>query len=133
MTEALWSNGFTFSSPGKLYTYKIIGPVCRLYDREELPYPCCRLSWKGKEPSWNRVGRRFVPDMGTNRSPSYNVQLLGERKFEDGEWKMIELIYTVQYSKLSPGLKEWWYTPSCKLQHYLHELNSTDKILGVAA
>ena len=46
--------GQTFRSPGGGFSYEVIGPCCRLYDREELPYPSCSLQWKGKQPSWKK-------------------------------------------------------------------------------
>lgn len=69
-------SGEIFYSPGGTFKYRVIGPCCRLYDREELPWPCCRLSWQGKEPFWNRIGRRFVADLGAKESPSYCVELV---------------------------------------------------------
>lgn len=74
----LLQTGDVITSPGGSYSYQVIGAVCRLYDREELPYPCCRLQWQGKEPSWNRVGKRYVMDMSTRRQASYQVYLLSE-------------------------------------------------------
>jgi len=61
-------------SYGGCFVYKIEGPCCRLYDREELPWPSCSLQWRGKQPSWNRVGRRFVPDLACIRHPSYAIE-----------------------------------------------------------
>jgi len=79
----LWMNKFEFfktgsvqSSYGGQYSYKVIGPCCRLYDREELPWPCSRLAWRSKEPSWRRIGSRFVADMASRKCPSYSVQIL---------------------------------------------------------
>lgn len=68
--------GQIFSSPGGTFKYQVIGACCQLYDRDRLPYPCCRLCWRGKEPSWRRVGKRFVPDMAARPKPSYCVQLV---------------------------------------------------------
>ena len=64
------------SSYGGQFSYKVIGPCCRLYDREELPWPCSRLAWRSKEPSWRRIGSRFVADMASRKCPSYSVQIL---------------------------------------------------------
>ena len=79
----LYMNKFEFfktgsvqSSYGGQYSYKVIGPCCRLYDREELPWPCSRLAWRSKEPSWRRIGSRFVADMASRKCPSYSVQIL---------------------------------------------------------
>jgi hypothetical protein len=64
------------ASPGGQFSFRVLGPCCRLFDREELPWPCCRLAWRSKEPSWRRIGRRFVPDLAARRCPSYSVELL---------------------------------------------------------
>lgn len=99
-----WASGHVFQSPGAHLTYRVIGPCCRLYDREQLPWPCCRLQWRSKEPSWRRIGRRFVPDMATRKSPSYNVEILGQGY--RGE-SFVTTLYTAQ---LSPEEQNWWYT-----------------------
>lgn len=67
------SSGTTFNSPGGSFNYLIQGPVCRLYDRNGLPWPSCSLVWRGLQPSWNRIGPRLVPDMATCQCPSYSV------------------------------------------------------------
>lgn len=66
--------GKKIRSPGGSFLYEVQGPVCRLYDREELPWPSCSLSWKGKQPSWRRIGRRFVCDISARRFGSYAVR-----------------------------------------------------------
>ena len=71
-----FKNGSVQSSYGGQYSFKVIGPCCRLYDREELPWPCSRLAWRSKEPSWRRIGSRFVADMASRKCPSYSVQIL---------------------------------------------------------
>jgi len=43
------------ASPGGQFSFRVLGPCCRLFDREELPWPCCRLAWRSKEPSWRRI------------------------------------------------------------------------------
>lgn len=96
-------SGQIFSSPGCYYTYRVIGPCCRLFDREELPYPCCRLEWRGKEPSWRRIGRRFVPDMASRQAPSYCVEILGQARSEEA------FVLTMHWVKLSPEERGWWY------------------------
>ncbi|MBD2460643.1 hypothetical protein H6G89_06255 [Oscillatoria sp. FACHB-1407] len=96
--------GDTFSSPGGHFTYRVIGPCCRLFDREELPWPCCRLEWRGKEPSWRRIGKRFVVDLSSKNSPSYSVQILEQH--HPGE----PLVMTLYWVKLPLSLKEWWYS-----------------------
>lgn len=95
-TEEWWLRpeyqpGQIIKSPGCLgYTYEIIGAVCRLYDREDLPYPSCSLAYKptadnlakrggfrmGKQPSWRRIGRRFVEDMASAGRPVFSVRCL---------------------------------------------------------
>lgn len=96
--------GTTFRSPGGSFSYTVQGAVCRLYDREELPWPCCRLSWKGKEPSWKRVGRRFVADLGATRFPSYAVTGVDR---QGNEW---EQVMTDPTYILSMDEKRWWYS-----------------------
>jgi hypothetical protein len=96
--------GDTIMSPGKTFEYEVIGPVCRLYDREQLPWPSCAIAWQGKQPSWRRIGRRFVVDMGTRFAPSYNVRVAS------GE----QAIMTLYQHRLSPVLRGWWFTPPKK-------------------
>ena len=95
--------GTLFSSPGGHFTYRVIGPCCRLFDREELPWPCCRLQWRGKEPSWRRIGRRFVLDTASRHSPSYNVEIV-----ELGHHRET-IVMTLYAVRLSNMLKNWWY------------------------
>ena len=95
--------GYLFQSPGCHFTYRIIGPCCRLYDREQLPYPCCRIEWHGKEPSWRRIGSRFTPDMGTKNSPSYSVEIVGQENRDP-------IVLTLNPIKLSGSQREWWYS-----------------------
>lgn len=96
-------HGDTFTSLGGHFTYRVIGPCCRLFDREELPWPCCRIEWRGKEPSWRRVGRRFVPDMAARNAPSYTVEIVGQ-----GETDF--LILTLYWVKLPQPIRDWWYS-----------------------
>jgi hypothetical protein len=78
--SSLLTHGDTFSvCEGSLFRYKAIGPVCRLFDREELPWPSCSLQWRGKMPSWNRQGSRFTRDIGAKNSPSYSARLVGHK------------------------------------------------------
>lgn len=95
--------GYVFQSPGCHFTYRIIGPCCRLYDREQLPYPCCRIEWRGKEPSWRRIGNRFTPDMGTKNSPSYSVEIVGQENRDP-------IVLTLNPIKFSGAQREWWYS-----------------------
>lgn len=96
--------GSRFSSTGGRFTYEVIGPVSRLYDREELPWPSCSTVWKGKQPSWNRVGKRLVPDMAAQRCPSYAVKGMDA---QGNEWFDVMTIY---WEKLTPELRQWWVT-----------------------
>lgn len=97
-----WPTGYIFQSPGSQFSYRVIGPCCRLFDREQLPWPCCRLQWRGKEPSWRRIGRRLIADLSAKRYPSYCVELLGYQ----GTAPFIITLYT---QRLSPQQQQWWY------------------------
>jgi len=99
--QALLEHGTVHASPGGQYSFRVIGPCCRLFDREELP---CRLAWRSKEPSWRRVGRRFVPDLASMRCPSYSVELL-----QPGSRPTATLL-TLFSMRLTPELQEWWYS-----------------------
>jgi hypothetical protein len=99
--------GQIFKSPGGTFKYRVIGACCRLYDRNSLPYPCCRLSWKGKEPFWNRQGKRFVPDISVKHSPSYCVGLVDYPEAEP-------FVMTLYWVKLSDGKQQWWYARRIK-------------------
>ncbi|MEB3352342.1 MAG: hypothetical protein VKM01_08480 [Cyanobacteriota bacterium] len=92
------------TSPGGHYSFRVLGPCCRLFDREELPWPCCRIAWRSKEPSWRRVGRRFVADLAARRCPSYAVELL-----QPGS-RPTRTIMTLFARRLAPELQEWWYS-----------------------
>lgn len=96
--------GITFRSPGGSFQYIVQGPCCRLFDREELPWPCCRLSWRGKEPSWNRVGRRLVGDIAAKRFPSYAVRGFDRH---GNTWEAVVTDYTYV---LSDEVRKWWYS-----------------------
>lgn len=91
-------------SPGGSFAYQVIGPCCCLYDREELPWPSCNLRWKGKQPSWNRVGKRFVPDLASSRCPSYSV--IG-RDIHGNQWVQVLTLY---HERLTPIERSWWYS-----------------------
>ena len=99
-----FKTGSVQSSYGGQYSYKVIGPCCRLYDREELPWPCSRLAWRSKEPSWRRIGSRFVADMASRKCPSYSVQIL-----EPGS-KPVDTVITLFSKKFSSDIQEWWYS-----------------------
>lgn len=96
-------SGAILPSLGGHFTYRVIGPCCRLFDREQLPWPCCRLQWRGKEPSWRRIGRRFTPDLAVQRSPSYAVEIL--EPGHAGE----TIILTVYSDRLTAEQRNWWY------------------------
>jgi hypothetical protein len=97
-------NGQIMMSPGASFKYKIIGPVNRLFDREQLPWPSCSLAFRGKQPSWRRIGKRFVADVATCRHPSYCVQLLNEHNHPIGQ----PFITTFYWLHLKPQQSEWW-------------------------
>jgi hypothetical protein len=101
---AVLDHGSVHTSPGGQYSFRVIGPCCRLFDREELPWPCCRLVWHSKEPSWRRVGRRFVPDLAARRCPSYAVELL-----QPGS-RPTTTVLTLFSIRFSAELQEWWYS-----------------------
>jgi hypothetical protein len=98
-----FESGYIFRSPGCHFTYRVIGPCCRLFDREELPWPCCRLQWRGKEPSWRRIGRRFVPDLATQSCPSYSVEVVGQ------EYAGRSFVVTLYANKLPQPVRAWWH------------------------
>jgi hypothetical protein len=100
----LLEHGQLIHSPGCHFTYRVVGPCCRLFDRDQLPWPCCRLEWHGKEPSWRRIGRQLVVDMGTQNSPSYAVEIVGQARSPE------PLVVTLYYVKLPLLVKEWWYS-----------------------
>ena len=100
----LFAAGSEHTSPGGQYSFRVLGPCCRLFDREELPWPCCRLAWRSKEPSWRRVGRRFVADLASRRCPSYAVELL-----QPGS-RPTTTVLTLFSLRLTAPLQEWWYS-----------------------
>jgi hypothetical protein len=102
--QELLEAGSIHPSPGGQYSFRVLGPCCRLFDREELPWPCCRLAWHSKEPSWRRVGKRFVADLAARRCPSYVVELL-----QPGA-RPTRTVITLFPQRLGPALQEWWYS-----------------------
>ncbi len=102
--QELLEPGSVHASPGGQYSYRVLGACCRLFDREDLPWPCCRLAWRSKEPSWRRVGRRFVADLAARRCPSYAVELL-----QPGA-RPTATVITLFPVRLGGGLQEWWYS-----------------------
>ncbi|MGB7084458.1 MAG: hypothetical protein WBD47_02810 [Phormidesmis sp.] len=103
-----WPTGHLFESLGAHLTYRIVGPCCRLYDRQQLPWPCCRIQWHSKEPSWRRIGRRLIADMATRKHPSYCVEIVGQSYRSE---PVVMTLYTV---KLSADLQNWWHMPRLK-------------------
>ena len=95
--------GDVFYSPGCSYRYEVVGAVCQLYDRENLPYPSCSLSWKGKQPSWRRIGRRFINDIASANREVYLVKLLGARE----EYAYQHWVFT--YWGMSIEFRKWWH------------------------
>ena len=96
--------GTTYNSPGGSFSYVVQGACCRLYDREELPWPSCSLNWKGKQPSWNRVGRRLVGDIAAKRFPSYAVIGIDRHGHT---WTQVVTDYTY---RLPAAVRRWWYS-----------------------
>jgi hypothetical protein len=95
--------GRIFYSPGCHFSYRVVGPCCRLFDREQLPWPCCRIQWHSKEPSWRRIGKQFVPDLATKGHPSYSVEILGYGSREP-------VVITLYSVKLTHSLRDWWHS-----------------------
>ncbi|WP_448525756.1 hypothetical protein [Parathermosynechococcus lividus] len=95
-----WPAGYHFYSPGYSFSYEVIGSCCRLFDREQLPWPCCRIAWRSKEPSWRRIGRRLVVDGATKRHPSYAVY--------HRETNTV-MVITLYWIHLEGRDRQWWY------------------------
>ena len=100
----LMDHGSIHTSEGGQYSFRVIGACCRLFDREELPWPCSRLAWRSKEPSWRRIGSRFVADIAARRCPSYSVELI-----QPGS-KSSSTVLTLFSKKFTPEMQEWWYS-----------------------
>ena len=103
-TDTALEHGSIHPSEGGQFSFRVLGPCCRLFDREELPWPCSRIAWRSKEPSWRRIGSRFVPDIAARRCPSYAVELL-----QPGS-KPIETVLTLFSRRFTPQMQEWWYS-----------------------
>lgn len=101
--DSVLSEGQILHSPGGTFAYEIIGPCCRLYDREQLPWPSCSINWRGKQPSWRRVGRRLILDVGTKNHPTYAVRLLGQDSTAE------PMLLTLFWVNLSSSEGEWWH------------------------
>ena len=104
VVQGLLDHGSIHSSIGGQFSFRVIGPCCRLYDREELPWPCCRLSWRSKEPSWRRIGKRLVADIAAQKCPSYSVEII-----QPG-MKPTKTILTLFSRRLNSTMQEWWYS-----------------------
>ena len=104
--------GKKIRSPGGSFVYEVQGPVCRLYDREELPWPCCSLQWRGKQPSWRRVGPRFTADIAARRCPSYAVHAC------DPTGHTWQEVITLYHHRLTPEERRWWYSPRNERNEY---------------
>ena len=102
--DALMEHGTICPSQGGQFSFRVIGPCCRLFDREELPWPCSRLAWRSKEPSWRRIGSRFVADIAARRCPSYAVEIL-----QPGS-KPTKTVLTLFSRRFSSDMQEWWYS-----------------------
>ncbi len=112
--ESILEHGSVYPSVGGYFSFRVIGPCCRLFDREELPWPCSRIAWKSKEPSWRRIGSRFVPDIASRRCPSYAVQIL-----QPGSRPM-NTILTFFSDRFSPSMQEWWYSRHFRSKDHLN-------------
>ncbi len=99
-----WPTGHIFESLGAHLTYRVVGPCCRLYDREQLPWPCCRLQWHSKEPSWRRIGRRLIADLSTRTHPSYCVEIIGQ------SYRSAPVVMTLYTVRLTAQQQRWWHT-----------------------
>lgn len=113
--------GDRFASPGGTYTYEVIGLVCPLYDRSQMPWPCCSLEWRGKSPSWKRVGKQLVPDIATKGHPSYAVEIVGAKNKKP-------FVYTLYHVKLTEDLENWWRSKT----PYLRILQGQEEIVKAA-
>ena len=102
--DAFMKHGSIHASSGGQYSFRVIGPCCRLFDREELPWPCSRLAWRSKEPSWRRIGCRFVADIAARRCPSYSVEIL-----QPGT-KPTKTVLTLFSCRFTSKMQEWWYS-----------------------
>lgn len=111
----MFSHGDRFKSPGGSFEYTVIGPCCRLYDRSELPWPSCSLSFRGKQPSWKREGKQHIPDISYCKKPSYAVQTDIEPIKPSEVWSyktMVPDSFSIRTlpSQLTPEEVNWWYT-----------------------
>ena len=108
----IYDNSKKVRSPGNSFAYEVQGPVCRLFDREELPWPSCSLVWKGKQPSWRRYGPRLVADLTARRFPSYAVYA------SDATGLVWEQVITFYDQRLTTEELKWWYSPRNERNDY---------------
>ena len=109
-------NGKKIRSPGGSFVYQVSGPVCVLYDREELPWPSCSLRWKGKQPSWNRIGKRFIPDIAASRCASYAVEGVDAA---GNRWHQVLTLYSERLPRHERGWWYWRYKPNQEPPNYV--------------
>jgi len=102
--QDLLDHGSVHLSIGGEYSFRVIGPCCRLYDREELPWPSCSLSFKGKQPSWRRIGKRLIADIAAQKCPSYSIEII-----QPGI-RPRTTVLTLYTQILDKSLREWWYS-----------------------
>jgi hypothetical protein len=105
MVQPTLKPGDRFKSPGCGNEFEVIGACCQLFDRENLPYPSCNIQWKGKQPSWRRVGKRFIPDISSKNQECYSVRLLDYENFQNHR------VWVFTYWRISEELKLWWNSP----------------------
>ena len=60
--------------------------------------------WKGKEPSWNRFGLRYVEDIATRTSPSYSV--IGVDR-AGNQWHDVKTDFSYRLPKEE---RRWWHS-----------------------
>lgn len=96
--------GRRIKSQGGYFSYQIIGACCRLYDREDLPWPSCSLQWRGKQPSWNRIGKRLIADIAASKCPSYYAECTD---MQGHSWEQVLTFYD---QRLHREAQKWWYS-----------------------
>lgn len=128
--RSILCKGQVIFSPSGRFKYEVIGPCCRLFDREDLPWTSCSLQWRGKQPSWRRIGRRFVLDQGSKRHPSYAVRLL------DQDYETRPQLLTLYWLPLTAQEQEFWHSRkpqtvvSAISNHPLAPIVSPDRFVG---
>ena len=105
--------GDRIQSPGGMFLYEIIGPCCQLFDREELPWLSCNRVGRFKQPSWARIGKRFVPDRSVIKRASYCVQQIDTDGSISSSPKVI-----IFWKELSKEEQSWWYSKALHLQRF---------------